>query len=246
MILLAVETSSAAGGIELCSESKVLAQRTWLRENTRGDSPTRSHSELLTQAFSDCLEEAGIAADEINLITTSTGPGSFTGIRVGLNFVKTLSYSFDIPILPFNSLRVIAHSCKVSKLPLLVGVNAFRNMLFMGRYEYSQNSWRETTAPHLVKVDSLDRLATQPHLGLGDGWDYYQSMLSNTIKKTIDWQSQTNHFPDVSVLSRLALMEAKKTKTFNWKELAPLYLRLSSAEEKRREGILIPLPKLKN
>ncbi|MCB0384357.1 MAG: tRNA (adenosine(37)-N6)-threonylcarbamoyltransferase complex dimerization subunit type 1 TsaB, partial [Bdellovibrionales bacterium] len=119
---LLLETSSALGGLALVKykmplgAAENLTFREWRREN--------SHSEVVTPYTRQALEKAQWKISDIDCFAVGVGPGSFTGIRVALNMIRTFAYSADKPVFCFNSLRALALSTSHQDLPILALTNA--------------------------------------------------------------------------------------------------------------------------
>src|SRR4051812_41009503 len=103
MFLLSVETTSSQGSLSLTkidSKHQLLASQSWDKKS--------SHSEIITQELTAALQEARLTLDELTHFAVDVGPGSFTGIRVGLNLIRTLGYALEKEIRAFSSLEVLA------------------------------------------------------------------------------------------------------------------------------------------
>lgn len=106
MIILGVDTSSIDLGVSVIKDGCPLSSICRYVRN--------SHAEHITQAVKTALSMAGIDISEVKRIAISIGPGSFTGLRIGLSFVKGLSLSDDVKVIPISSLMVLAHAAGVN------------------------------------------------------------------------------------------------------------------------------------
>ena len=222
---LAIETSTARGSLAIGSSADAVHEVSWLRENeSKG-----SHSEKITQELIVLLEKSGRTLDEIKSLIVSVGPGSFTGIRVAINFAKSLGYARNLPLLAVNSLFAHAATVPPSPQPLLVMTNAFRNLVFVATYNY-QNQWIETHAPSVTSLPELEMLVQIPHNCIGSGWSEYQTFLPENSRKLLDFKADWPQHPSARALIGL-VANAQSFSTMDWKTLSPLYLRRSAAEE---------------
>jgi len=105
--ILSIETSSTICGITITSGHDFLAMNEQL-------SP-RKHVEILPDLFKKTLVESGLTLNNIDAIAISIGPGSFTGLRIGLGFAKGLAYSHDLPIIPIPTFLSLAYGIKEKK-----------------------------------------------------------------------------------------------------------------------------------
>ncbi len=233
MNLLALDTSTSMGGVSIFKDSKPCIELNWVRQ--------KSHTETVTAAIQECLNQANIQLGEIERLAVGMGPGSFTGIRIGINIIRTISYSLNIPICSFDTPHLLATNVTAFEGTIVAGINAFKNQIYYSIYQKDGSEFKRVKGP---EADSLANIAEQIEekaLFVGDGFDVYKSQLDeDQIKKFIRINTESD-FPLPSHLAKLSLDESSTT--FDWKTLQPLYIRASEAEEKLKAGILKPLPK---
>lgn len=130
MISLFIDTCTSNLIIAVCKDKQILKQLVQ-KNDTNLSTDFTSYVENL-------LEEVNINVRDINKIYVSVGPGSFTGIRVGLTFAKVLAWSLNIPVIPISSLEILASGLENKTLvPIL---NARRGYVYAGVYDNSLNS----------------------------------------------------------------------------------------------------------
>ena len=100
MIVLGIETATAVCAVALVDDDVVRAER-------RYEIP-QAHSEKLMECVDDCLKSAGLALSSIDGIAISIGPGSFTGLRIGLSVAKGLAFATDKPVVGVPTLEALA------------------------------------------------------------------------------------------------------------------------------------------
>ncbi len=244
MIVLAVDTSSPQGSLALAqvSESKksvkVIDQMTWTESS--------HHSDILTSQVQAILMRNGIELGQVQAVACGLGPGSFTGLRVAINFVRSLAYALDIPIVSLNSLNLIAlnalpelQSFQKESLPptVLCLVNAFRNMVYFATYEVQRDQTDqplvEVIPPRACRPEELASLLSpfaSSYLGLGNGFGAYAGQLPSALMERLDILDQAEkNFPQAQTLAQWAL---KYGKIGPWSDTKPLYIRASEPEEK--------------
>lgn len=122
-VILAVDTTSAAASMAITSATEVLA-------SIKTDSQTQ-HSNIFFEQLTLLLRDAGVRLPDIDVLAAATGPGSFTGLRVGLAAIKGLSQALERPAIGVNTLDAVALASKaVGKILVLIG--AGRRELFVG------------------------------------------------------------------------------------------------------------------
>jgi len=102
VIILGIDTSSADLGVSVIKDGSPLSSVCRYVRN--------SHAEHITRAVKTALSMAGVSISEVKHIAISIGPGSFTGLRIGLSFVKGLSLCDEVKVIPLSSLMVLAHA----------------------------------------------------------------------------------------------------------------------------------------
>lgn len=144
MILLSLESSTALGGVALFKNGVLLAEESSLRQ--------RSHSEFINSACQRILTSQNLSLKDIDQIAVTQGPGSFTGIRVAGNIAKSFGFATGKKLWVTDTLSVLAS--QISWVgPTLVGINAFKNMLYVSFYKGSQ----KLDGPLVIKIEDLEK-----------------------------------------------------------------------------------------
>lgn len=137
MRVLALETSGMAGSLAAFEDNSLVGEVDL--------DPTRRTAQTLAPALQKLLGEIGWQSTDVELVVVTQGPGSFTGLRIGVTTAKTFAYATGCAILGVNSLAVIAHQVAVSDDPLWVVLNAEREQLFAAAYLRDASDWAEST-----------------------------------------------------------------------------------------------------
>ncbi len=224
---LAIDTSTSQGGLAVLQGSRVLAQRTWLRE--------KSHSEMLTPTLEECLQEAGIHPRNLERLVVGQGPGSFTGIRIAINAIRSVAFALRIPTFAYDTMTILAEQESTRKQPLLALVNAHRNLLYVSRFEPNQGKWSRVDGPSALSLQEIETLVVKPHLCVGDGYVEYADYFPTGLKQNLIRDSRLADYPGPDVLGRLP--DQIGGPALDWNQVQALYIRASEAEEKFRERI---------
>ena len=121
-MILCLETSTAVCSVALVENGNVVA----LRESLDG----QNHAEKITLFIDEVMKEAGIAYKDLDAVATSMGPGSYTGLRIGVSTAKGLCYAMEKPLIAIDTLAAMAHGFNVAETQrgkvteLMVGVNS--------------------------------------------------------------------------------------------------------------------------
>ena len=220
--LLAIETSTPLGSLALLHKGNV-STRQW---HSNG-----SHSEVITNELEALLTEAGSSLEDINKVICGSGPGSFTGIRIGLNLAKSLCYSLDIPVYSFNTFQaLLAPQVGQFSGQAYCLVTAFRNLIYCAGYQVEKDTKpEEVLAPSALTAEELLNEINDDSLLLHNLPDL--SDLESSNCKMIFTEPLAENF--IQLYKHLA-SELDPPK--DWKQLTPLYVRASEAEEKLKSN----------
>ncbi len=137
-VILALDTATRAISLALAAEHTVPAEATWLTRN--------NHTAELAPAVERMLAEAGLAARDLTAIAVAIGPGSFTGVRIGLAFAKGLALAQGKPLIGVPTLEVAVRALPATGQAIAV-IPAGRGRVVWARYEAAANGWQAVTTP---------------------------------------------------------------------------------------------------
>ncbi len=221
MIFLSCESSTLLGSVAVFKDNQLLAQKESLRQG--------SHSDVINVYVEDVLQIAGIKLADVDLFVSGIGPGSFTGIRISLNTMKTFAYCFGKKVLGINSLENLALQCGRQDLPIIAMINAFKNMVYIATYRHTDGQLIILKEPEVVRVQNLSAYVTKKSLVVGDGYTVYSKYFSPELLLLMERESNRHDEPKAGAVASLVL--EKFQQSIHWSELLPLYLRSSEAEE---------------
>lgn len=227
MFALAIESSSSRASVSINQDGKIICTR--ISENPK------THSEFLNLSVQEMLIQQQIELSDIDVFACSTGPGSFTGIRVGSSIVKSFSMLFKKPIFCINSLHLLSKNDSSKKHPVLCMMNAHKNMMYVAMYE----SDRQVIKPIALTIDEIEPLLSSRVVTcIGDAYSIYKPRLSSSLLSLFHRNSQTSDYPSSEILSQMAIEALHQGKTIEWNLYNSLYIRDSEAEEAMRQKTL--------
>ncbi len=239
MKILAVETSSNLGSVALLEVDG--ATGLTIRTDEVQWQKAESHSEILTTEAVALLKRNNLKFKDMNLFAVGQGPGSFTGIRVGLNFIKTLAYAFQKPILTASSLDLLAWKALEKYDEVFCGLSAFRNLIYVAHFQKQNGRCVALQKPAAVTVQDLPQYLDAPDgkkiLFAGDAFERWQDELSNSLKSHIIRDPEIPNLPRSSFFGSAFLPKLDSSSYLRWSETLPLYIRASEAEEKLRRQL---------
>lgn len=221
--ILAIETSLRNGSVALALDSQIVASRILTSEMRSAQS--------LAPAVKELLELHNWKPAEVDGLGVTIGPGSFTGVRVGVTFGKVFCHAAKISVIGLTTLEVLAHQAADEEGELHVVLDAQRADLFHQRFRISGKETAALTAPRVVSAATwLSELgAGEAPRATGAGLAKHRSALPSHVRICDERLWEPNAEAVASLASR-AFESGRRDDVWN---LAPLYLRASAAEEKK-------------
>lgn len=226
MKILGLDTSGRAGSICLAEGEKIVVTMPLDTEVT--------HTERLLPAINILLKQAGWALADLNGLALAIGPGSFTGLRIGLATLKGFAQVYDLPIAGVSSLQALAHNACGAKKPVAALMDARRGQVYAGVYEFKNGNIHkilmdEQAVDPLPLAEALKKNA--PCLLLGDGAKAYEKIFRETLGNGVRFGEAEAMHIQAGWIARLALPKLKKGEGKNWRGMVPNYIRKSDAEK---------------
>jgi len=181
-------------------------------------------SENYLPRLKSLLEQSNWKIEEIGVIGVDLGPGSFTGLRVGLSIAKGFSLPYKIPVVGVSTFEVIAYNFYPSSLPLLILIPCRRGEVFFckGRWEEER---MKIISEEVVRLEDIRFRVTSPTLITGEGSLIYREELKELLGNKAIFSPPTQSFPRPSTVCLLA---EKRWREVSWEEgisLSPRYLK---------------------
>jgi len=225
MRILAIETSTMLGGVAIMDGSEGLIVELRLNIKT-------THSERLMAGISLALKRAGMQISDIDVFGVSIGPGSFTGLRIGLSTVKGFSYATGKPIVSIPTLEAFAWNFPFSKFPVCIMLDARKKEVYAAVFR-----WQDGCFERIMEVKSIqpsDLLATLsgPVIFAGEGAVIYREQIIQAAGENAFFPAPQVMVPSPSTIAFLGLRMAEGHFFSDPISLVPLYVRRSEAEIK--------------
>jgi tRNA threonylcarbamoyladenosine biosynthesis protein TsaB len=185
-------------------------------------------SESLVSAIAALLTDHGLSVAELGSIVVGVGPGSFTGLRVGLATVKGMAMGCKFNVFGVSSLAILAGSFGPGRV--LVALNARRGDVFIGEYIVAEDSVETVGVDTVMPATDLPDLCSGADIVVGDAWEAYPELERPQKVRLID-----KYAPDAAWALIAAAPGIEAGRGTSALELAPLYLRVSEAERQVQE-----------
>lgn len=234
MILLGIDTCTSIGNLSLVKTGEtpeVLITKNWSKKST--------HSDVVTIELEASLKDAGLTFKDLDGLVVGVGPGSFTGIRVGVNLIRTLGYSLNIPVWGISSLEALALPALEKSAKVLCALRAFRNLVYIASYEKSKNGLPQVILPpQAITFEKLNGLIDQKIQFAGNAYELIIAQCPELKSKLLFSHELA---PTPQAISLCTLVSLSSLPSNSWNEVKPFYIRASEAEEKLKAGILKPI-----
>ena len=216
MYILAIDTSTDILGVALAKDKIVLAQQ--------NVNIGRRHFEKVFPAINRALKRARLSLKKIDLLAVALGPGSFTGMRIGVTIAKGLAFATGKPVVGVSTLDVIAKNILADDNDICVVMDAKRNLLYGAIYEADGALLKRKSPYLLIGIRDLLKRIKQRTIFVGDGLNLYQGLIQKRKKALAVFAPASNWLPAAGNLALLAGERFKKEKNSDPNKLLPLYL----------------------
>jgi tRNA threonylcarbamoyladenosine biosynthesis protein TsaB len=214
MMLLAIDTSTRAMGVALYDGLQILSEMTWISNN--------HHTIALASSVEQTLGQVGVEVGDLQVVGVAIGPGSFTGLRIGLALAKGLALSNRIPIIGLQTLDILAAALPVYPDGKLAAVlEAGRNRLAVGWYESRNGEWQPEGDIQNIDIDEFVLSISKTNIVCGELNSEVRQRLSQTKCKI---PSAVYCVRRPAVLAELAWIRSKKNEYNDPATLKPIYL----------------------
>lgn len=225
MKILAMDTSTEVAGIVLLEEGQVRFSHRFLHR--------MDLSKRLLPSLQWLLQDAGLALSDVDTLGVGLGPGSFTGVRIGVTTMKTLAQVNGLPVVGVGTLEVMAAGCAPCPGALVCPcIDARKQEVYAGIYRLTAAAPEELMAPAALPAAALAlRLADfgKPAIACGTGAVRYHDVMAQALGDRLHYASG-HDFPDPVALAHLALRRLERGERDDPLALVPVYARLSEAE----------------
>jgi tRNA threonylcarbamoyladenosine biosynthesis protein TsaB len=216
-MLLAVDTSTAQVGLAVYDGSQVVGEYAW-RSSQR-------HTVELAPAIFELLTRCGLTMEDVRALGVALGPGSFTSLRVGLSLVKGLALARQLPLIGIPTLDILAAAQSLSRLPLLVAIQAGRGRLAVGWYKRSKNRWQAKSPARVMTVKTLLEEVKSPTIMCAELTAEERQTLAE--KSEIQLASPAQSVRRPAVLAEQAWVRWQAGAVDDGSMLAPIYLHVA-------------------
>jgi tRNA threonylcarbamoyladenosine biosynthesis protein TsaB len=245
MRILGIDTAIPTASVALIDDGALLAEQIQnppaSRHNSAGFQPLGNHAEVVLPLVEALLAKAQITVQQLSGIAVSIGPGSFTGLRIGLATAKGIAYESGLPLSGISTLH--ANAARVNDFDGMIAsvLDARKNEVYLALFRREKMSTTRLTPDSVMPVDSAAELVREACmirgedlLLVGDGAKAHERRLIEAIGVPARTASGGSYPSIASQVAFLAMPRLSHLSADDAGTLTPVYLRLAEAESKRK------------
>ena len=226
MKILAVDTSSNVASAAIVDGDKLVCESVLNNKLT--------HSQTLMPMIDEVFKKSELKPDDIDLFAVSNGPGSFTGLRIGVTTIKGLAHACNKPVCGVNTLEALSYNLPFCPYIIAPIMDARREQVYNAFYKWEDGILKEITAPRAISLEEcLEELLKigEKVVFLGDGVPVFREKIKEKLSEKALFAPQLACNQRASCVAECA----KNKEAENYSQLAPVYFRKSQAEREAEE-----------
>lgn len=227
MNILALDTCTESCSASLLSNGEVFEQV----EMTQ-----RGHSDLILGMMDTLFQQSETTISEVDAVAFGRGPGSFTGVRVGVGVAQGIAFARDIPVIPISTLLAVAQDAADSLDVdyIAVAMDARMGEIYCASYQRKEGIVELIDSERVCPPKQFKPNTEQQWVGVGTGWREYDSILRDNFAGNLA-SVNAEHYPNASVMIKLANIEASAGRVLPADQALPVYLRDNVAKKKSEQ-----------
>ncbi|MBF0344690.1 MAG: tRNA (adenosine(37)-N6)-threonylcarbamoyltransferase complex dimerization subunit type 1 TsaB [Nitrospirae bacterium] len=229
MRILSIDTSSEIGGVALIDTDTGLLGELIISTQRK----KKTFSERLMPSIDFLLSSTGCHISDVEAFAVTVGPGSFTGLRVGLSTVKGLAFATGKPVLTIPTLQALAYNFRLSAYPVCAILDARKDEVYGAVFQ-----WQDNRPSTLVKAgvyginELLNNITSEKIVFTGEAIPIYQDVICKHFKNNAILAQVDAMYVSPVTVGLLGLDKLKEGDVCRIEDLAPLYFKKSQAEER--------------
>ncbi|MXX40238.1 MAG: tRNA (adenosine(37)-N6)-threonylcarbamoyltransferase complex dimerization subunit type 1 TsaB [Gemmatimonadetes bacterium] len=219
-VILALDTATPVGSVALCAAAGIIVNRYF--------DVGLQHSQRLFSEMEAALEATDMDVGEVRAVAVAIGPGSFTGLRIGLSAAKGLCLAADKDLVPVPTLEALAARLPFAHVPICTVLDAHKREVYAALYDTATGVPVELVPPRAIAPAQLaQERVNEPTIYTGDGATAYRELLAGNPAAQFAPLSCAR--PDAGTIGWLALSKLEKGQTADLASVEPDYLRSPDA-----------------
>lgn len=230
MNIIAIDASGIAGSVAYIANGKLVGEYYVCHKLT--------HSQTIMPMLEHLKGMIGIDLEKVDAIATTSGPGSFTGIRIGVATAKAMAMALQVPLIGIPTLDVMANNMTFTDAIICPIMDARRNQVYTAYYEWQEGELLRMSDHLGVEIDNLlEMLKAEERqvIFLGDGVEVFKDKITEVLGENGKFAPSFLMMQRASTLAHLATKAYEKGEVSDPDTFVPMYLRKSQAERELEE-----------
>lgn len=230
MKILGIDASGLSASVAILEDEKLVAEYSINNKLT--------HSHTLMPMIDEICKMVNLDLATIDAIGVTSGPGSFTGLRISAGTAKGMALGLDIPIVGIPTLDAIAHNIPYTDHIICPIMDARRNHLYTALYKWENDLLNKLTDYMVIPVYEVINMVAkrdEKAIFMGDGTDVYREEIIAALGEKAYFAPPSLKLQRASTVALLAMEKAKQGDTISHMDFEPTYLRPSQAEREYEE-----------
>ncbi|MEW8972722.1 MAG: tRNA (adenosine(37)-N6)-threonylcarbamoyltransferase complex dimerization subunit type 1 TsaB [Tissierellaceae bacterium] len=223
MKILGLDTSTMMTTCAVIDDNRLIGEYSLNQDMT--------HSERLVPMIKEVLDNLGLKIEDIDLYGVAIGPGSFTGLRIGVSTIKAFAHLFNKPVVGVSTLEALAYNLPYNDI-IVPMIDARRNRVYTGIYSWDDEGFKEVMAPDVLPIeDMLKTLKDYSKISInGNGGSLYRDIIVDVLKDRVQFAPIGQNMCRAVSIAELAKLKYDAGIIDDYFTLAPDYLRESQAQ----------------
>ena len=227
MKILAVDTATKSCSVAIVDKESLLAEMTVVNEQT--------HSKHLLKMINFVIKHSGLNLSDLNGFAVTSGPGSFTGLRIGISSVKGFAAAKRKPIVGISSLDALARQVPFSPYLICSLIDARRNEVYSARYRYKDGNLKKEDKEQAVSPEYALNGINEPCIFVGSGAVLYRKAIKDKLGEYAYFAQAYENIIRASTVASLSMDRFENDDTDDVETFVPNYIRKSDAQLKLHE-----------
>jgi len=228
--ILAIDTSTDTGSIAITDDEDILAESIF--------NVGRTHSETLIPSFQEMLEKTQLDIKDLDLLALTLGPGSFTGVRIGVSTIKGFALALEKPVAGVSTLEALASNFPFSSLPIVPLFDARRGEIYSAMFKWEGGLLKRLSEDGAVSPEDAIKEIKTKTIFVGEGLVKYGQMIKDTLGDNAVFAPRATWYVRASNVAALGLKSYKAGGGLDLATFTPSYRRKSEAEIQMEKGLL--------
>jgi tRNA threonylcarbamoyladenosine biosynthesis protein TsaB len=222
MYILGIESSTKTGSVAIVSDDAVIAQYSLNIEVT--------HSERLMSTVDRVLTDTGMTLSQIDGYAVAIGPGSFTGLRIGLATVKGLALATGKPVAAIPTLKALAWNLPYAAYPVCPLLDARKKEVYAALYASNGTELKQLLPEQVIALSQLADTIQEQTIFTGEGAHLFRKEIVQFFGERALFAPRSAILPSAAAVAEIGLDMIKKNEQADPESLAPMYIRRPEAE----------------